>query len=273
MQPLQRLLLISFTLVFWNSVLACVPANTIKYIVVQHRLENFNSDTDISEPVQIAKDDPLESFLNRTEISSYRIVHRQDNETDEIPETTNKPEEVSDATTTPQSLTSPNPPNKTATTFLTTTYKPGTIDDPNWIPGEFLDPDGNPKVISPPPVTTVLQDFLSEVENRHNEILWTAANFLISVATNILVIVGLATIFFMVLPFYNMAKEMNATMPKRKKSLMPASTRKDGSKAANHSSKKDKKKKKKKKKSNMDGRNQPSDQKREGEINGSNLKT
>ena len=244
----QTLLLIFFTLVFGNSVLACIPANTIKYIV-QHRLDHFNSDTDISEPVQIDKDD-LESFLNGTEESSFRIVHRQedDNDTNEILETTKKPEEVSDSTTKkPEEVSNSTTPNET------TTYKPGTIDDPNWIPGEFLDPYGKPKVISPPPVTTVLQDFLSEVQNRNSEILWTAANFLFSVATNILVIVGLATIFSMVLPFYNVTKGMNSALPKRKKSPpMPASTT-NVSKPATYSSKKYKRKKKTK--SNMDGSN------------------
>ena len=56
------LLILFVSILFHNSVFACIPAVSIKYIV-KHRLENFDSDLDISEPVRIAKED-LEDFLS-----------------------------------------------------------------------------------------------------------------------------------------------------------------------------------------------------------------
>ena len=68
MQSFGGFLLILFaSILFHNSAFACIPAVSIKYIV-KHRLENFDSDLDISEPVRIAKED-LEDFFSNDERS------------------------------------------------------------------------------------------------------------------------------------------------------------------------------------------------------------
>ena len=59
------LLILFVSILFHNSAFACIPAVSIKYIV-KHRLENFDSDLDISEPVRIAKED-LEDFFSNDE--------------------------------------------------------------------------------------------------------------------------------------------------------------------------------------------------------------
>ena len=107
-----------------------------------------------------------------------------------------------------------------STNVTTTTFKPGTIDDPNFIPGNFLDPSGNAKVIPPPPVTTVLQDFLAQVNDRNDYFLWTGANFLIGLGCQVLVIVGLVTSLCVLLPFFNTTKGMNSALPKDKRDIM-----------------------------------------------------
>ena len=107
-----------------------------------------------------------------------------------------------------------------STNVTTTTFKPGTIDDPNFIPGNFLDPSGNAKVIPPPPVTTVLQDFLAQVNDRNDYFLWTGANFLIGLGCQVLVIVGLVTSLCVLLPFFNTTKGMNSALPKDKRDVM-----------------------------------------------------
>ena len=69
------ILLLLGLVVLNNSVLACVPAVAIKYIV-KHRLENFNDDIDITEPVRITKED-LEDYFNADKNPSFRIRTRQ----------------------------------------------------------------------------------------------------------------------------------------------------------------------------------------------------
>ena len=65
------ILLLLGLVVLNNSVLACVPAVAIKYIV-KHRLEHFNDDIDITEPVRITKED-LEDYFNANKNPSFRI--------------------------------------------------------------------------------------------------------------------------------------------------------------------------------------------------------
>ena len=73
---MNRVILLLLGLVVLNSsVLACVPAVAIKYIV-KHRLENFNDDIDITEPVRITKED-LEDYFNADKNPSFRIRTRQ----------------------------------------------------------------------------------------------------------------------------------------------------------------------------------------------------
>ena len=70
------ILLLLGLVVLNNSVLACVPAVAIKYIV-KHRLEHFNDDDiDITEPVRITKED-LENYFNADKNPSFRIRTRQ----------------------------------------------------------------------------------------------------------------------------------------------------------------------------------------------------
>ena len=94
MQSFGGFLLILFvSILFYNSAFACIPAVSIKYIV-KHRLENFDSDLDISEPVRIAKED-LEDFFSNDEGSgsgfrnSNRVKAPAQGNDDEI--TTEKP--------------------------------------------------------------------------------------------------------------------------------------------------------------------------------------
>ena len=206
-----------------NSVLACIPAVAIKYIV-KHRLEHFNDDIDITEPVRIAKE-ALEDYFNADKNPSFRIRTRQN----DTPETENPTPEETLATTEKPKTDEPTvkpsnvstekpktdeptvkPSNVSTETATTSTFKPGTLDDPNFIPGDFVDQHGNPKVIVPPPVTTVLQDFLAEIEKRYNRFLWTGANFLISLSTQVLVLIGFATVLCTYVPFFYMTKGMNS---------------------------------------------------------------
>ena len=69
------ILLLLGLVVLNNSVLACVPAVAIKYIV-KHRLEHFNDEIDITEPVRITKED-LEDYFNADKNPSFRIRTRQ----------------------------------------------------------------------------------------------------------------------------------------------------------------------------------------------------
>ena len=206
-----------------NSVLACIPAVAIKYIV-KHRLEHFNDDIDITEPVRIAKE-ALEDYFNADKNPSFRIRTRQNDATEtenptpeETLATTEKPK-TDEPTVKPSNVSTEKPktdeptvkPSNVSTeTATTSTFKPGTLDDPNFIPGDFVDQHGNPKVIVPPPVTTVLQDFLAEIEKRYNRFLWTGANFLISLSTQVLVLIGFATVLCTYVPFFYMTKGMNS---------------------------------------------------------------
>ena len=102
MQNSGRFILLIFVLIpFHNSVFACVPAISIKYIV-KHRLENFDSDLDISEPVRISKED-LESFFNSDERSGFRIRNREENTAPEEVETTDKPVKTTEKPTSSRS--------------------------------------------------------------------------------------------------------------------------------------------------------------------------
>ena len=197
------ILLIFELFLLQNYVLACVPAFSIKYIV-KHRLENFNDEIDITNPVQIAKKD-LEFFSNQTKEPNFRSQNRQidtitENQTKEkTSETTIKPSTEKVKTSTEKSTNSTIASNaSTINQPIITTFKP-TLDDPNWIPGDFLDNHGNPKVIPPPPVTTVLEDFLASVEKRNNLFSWTGANFLINFALSIIFMIGLITILCLIL--------------------------------------------------------------------------
>ena len=210
------ILLLLGLVVLNNSVLACVPAVAIKYIV-KHRLEHFNDDIDITEPVRISKED-LEDYFNADKNPSFRIRARQNDTTateNPTPEetATEQPKSSSEnpKTDEPNSNTTTVKPSNVSTTIApTSTFKPGTLDDPNWIPGDFVDQHGNPKVIAPPPVTTVLQDFLAEIVKRNNRFLWTGANFLISLACQVLFVIGFTSVLCTYVPFFYMTKGMNS---------------------------------------------------------------
>ena len=229
---MNRVILLLLGLVILsNSVLACVPAVAIKYIV-KHRLEHFNDDFDITEPVRITKKD-LEDYFNAQTNPSFRIRTRQNDTTaTENPtpeETTEKPKSSTENPKTDEpstDSTTVKPSNVSTTTAPTSTFKPGTLDDPDFIPGDFVDQHGNPKVVAPPPVTTVLQDFLAEIEKRNNRFLWTGANFLISLASQVLVLIGFTWVLCTYVPFFYMTKGMNShTLPKSIRWLWEKTTR------------------------------------------------
>ena len=226
------ILLLLGLVVLNNSVLACIPAVAIKYIV-KHRLEHFNDDIDITEPVRIAKEN-LEDYFNADKNPSFRIRTRQNETTateNPTPEetTTEKPKSSTENPKTDEpstDSTTVKPSNVSTTTAPTSTFKPGTLDDPNFIPGDFVDQHGNPKVVAPPPVTTVLQDFLAEIEKRNNRFLWTGANFLISLASQVLVLIGFTLVLCTYVPFFYMTKGMNShTLPKSIRWLWEKTTR------------------------------------------------
>ena len=225
------ILLLLGLVVLNNSVLACVPAVAIKYIV-KHRLEHFNDDIDITEPVRITKE-ALEDYFNAQKNPSFRIRTRQNDTTvteNPTPEetTTEKPKSSTEnpKTEEPSTDSTVKPSNVSITTAPTSTFKPGTLDDPDFIPGDFVDQHGNPKVIAPPPVTTVLQDFLAEIEKRNNRFLWTGANFLISLASQVLVLIGFTLVLCTYVPFFYMTKGMNShTLPKSIRWLWEKTTR------------------------------------------------
>ena len=210
---MRKAILLIFMLFFLqNYALACIPANSIKYIV-KHRLENFNDESDITNPVQIAKKEDLNDFFSHSEENDFRSQNRQAETTTEDPaeektsETTKKTTSTEKTTASSEKSTTASNDSTTTAPITTSTFKTGTLDDPNWIPGEFLDNYGNPKVIPPPPVTTILADFLALLEERNNLFLWTGANFLISFALLVIFLIELTTVLCIVLPLFKRMKE------------------------------------------------------------------
>lgn len=75
----------------------------------------------------------------------------------------------------------------------------------NFVPGSFLDSDGNTALINPPAVTDILDDFLSRVEQHKSEFGAIAAVLIINVASQMINIIGLIVRKLFIL-FYSLPK-------------------------------------------------------------------
>ncbi len=97
-------------------------------------------------------------------------------------------------------------PNASTTTTIR-------FDDPNFIPGEYLDAGGQAKFVTPPPITDILVDFMDEVTARE-DVLWQVgvyilANWMLQAAFLILA----AWVGGLYIPMYNVTQKMGETLP------------------------------------------------------------
>ena len=83
-----------------------------------------------------------------------------------------------------------------------------------------MDPYGNPQVIPPPPLSTAFEDFLAQIQQRNSTFMWTGANFLVSISSQILQIAFMTTLTCLIVSLFNMSKGMNKDLPKTKRDKM-----------------------------------------------------
>ena len=92
------------------------------------------------------------------------------------------------------------------------------FDNPDFIPGDFLDKGGKVKYVHRPP-STVLMDFLAQIDHRQEE-LWKLGVFVVSaIFLMFLVLLLGAALFGLFVTLYNYATMMENPMDKHDKKL------------------------------------------------------
>ena len=88
------------------------------------------------------------------------------------------------------------------------------FDNPNFIPGDFLDPSGNVKLQPEPPVTDLLILFLERLDGRKNELWQVGAMILFSWVLQIIFIMLALWTLGVFIPLYTMVQAFSKDLPK-----------------------------------------------------------
>merc|ERR1712042_248772 len=88
------------------------------------------------------------------------------------------------------------------------------FDDPNFIPGDFLDPWGNVKLEPEPPVTDILVQFMERLEGRKTELWQVGALILFSLVLQVAFILLSLWTLGVFIPLYNTINVVSKNFPK-----------------------------------------------------------
>ena len=153
-------------------------------IIALQRTPN-QSVIDVQEPLRMSltKEEALKQLMARLNSSSLR--NRGIN---------NRQEESSSTTVDPDNTTAK-------------------FDDPNFIPGEYLDPSGEAKFITPAPITDILIDFMAEIEKRQDTLWQVGVYILLNWMLQGAFIILSAWVLGLFVPMYTITQKMGETLP------------------------------------------------------------
>ncbi len=90
------------------------------------------------------------------------------------------------------------------------------FDDPNFIPGEYLDASGEAKFVTPQPVADVLIQFMAEVDSRQETLWQVGVYILLDLLTEAIFLVLAAWVIGLFIPMHSLTTEIAKTMPMEK---------------------------------------------------------
>ncbi len=95
----------------------------------------------------------------------------------------------------------------------TTTSTTVKFNDPNFIPGQYLDASGQAKFVTPAPITDILVDFMAEIDKRQEELWQVGVYIMLNWILQGSFIILAAWIFGLFFPLYQLTQKMGETLP------------------------------------------------------------